>query len=84
MEDVIAVTTVGLAMVLLASGSCYYMVMRALSFRSGNQQTLDTFEGRIQNIEARLSDIQNIVLSIDDQLKRTPTSTPNPSVKELS
>lgn len=84
MEDVIAVTTFGLMMIILASGCCYYIIMRARSLKNSNRHTIDQFEDRIQNIENRLSDIQDIVLSIDDQLKRSPTHSVTPSVKELS
>jgi hypothetical protein len=84
MEDVIAVLGFSLVMVILASGCCFYIVQRARNkWKTGSAQ-IDQFEDRIQMIESRLSDIQDIVISIDDQLKRPSQNAAIPTARELS
>lgn len=85
MEDFIAVSAFGVVMIILASGICFYIVQRAKSkWGSGDQTKISEFEYRIQNIEARLGDIQDIVISIDDQLKRSKQQDVMPTSRELS
>jgi len=61
----------------LASALCYNIVQRTKhSAKHGPNIKIEQFEARIAAIETRLSDIQEIVISIDDQLKR-PTRQPS-------
>ncbi len=84
MEDVIFVLGFSLVMIILASGCCFYMVQRARAKGSMGSAQIDQFESRIQAIESRLSDIQEIVLSIDDQLKRPSQNAAISTARELS
>ncbi|MGA1194936.1 MAG: hypothetical protein ACO36I_00415 [Candidatus Latescibacterota bacterium] len=84
MEDVIAVLGFSLVMVILASGCCFYIVQRAKAKGNMSSAQINQFEDRIQTIESRLSDIQDIVISIDDQLKRPSQNVTTPTARELS
>lgn len=63
---------------------CYYILQKSKTKWQYDTTAVNQLEDRIQNIENRLSDIQEIVFSIDDQLKRPSTQSTTPSVKELS
>ena len=67
--------------VVLPIGGCYYLVRRANAKWHGTQSQL---EDRIQTIESRLGDIQEVVISIDDQLKRLSQNKVTPTVGDLS
>ena len=67
--------------VVLPIGGCYYLVRRANTKWHGTQSQL---EDRIQVIESRLSDIQEVVISIDDQLKRSSETNMTPTVSDPS
>lgn len=56
--------------VIFPLGLCYYLVQKAnANLKSASAQTAQ-FEDRIQALESRVGDVQDVVLSIDDQLKQ--------------
>jgi hypothetical protein len=66
---------IGTVLIILASTTSYYIVTRTKAKWKNNHvqiNKLDMFEARIAAIETRLTDIQDIVISIDEQLKRQP------------
>jgi hypothetical protein len=71
-------------LIILASGCCFYIVQRTKAKWVAGTSQIEQFENRIEAIEARLSDIQDIVISIDDQLKRSSHNNTTPTVRELS
>lgn len=86
MEEAVILVVLGLAaiLIILASGCCFYIVQRAKAKWTPGTSQIEQFEDRIQAIEARLHDIQDIVISIDDQLKRSSDTNTTPTLRELS
>ena len=65
-----------IVVIILVSALCYNIVQRAKHGKKhGPNVQIEQFQTRIAAIETRLADVQDIVISIDDQLKR-PTRQP--------
>jgi len=56
-------------LIILSAGTCHYIVQRAKNARKHGQVNADQLEQRLDILEKRLTDIQDIIISIDDQLK---------------
>lgn len=86
MEDAVILLVLGVMaiLIILASGCCYYIVQRTKAKWTTGTSQIEQFEDRIQTIESRLSDIQDIVISIDDQLKRSPQNNVTPTVSDIA
>ena len=86
MEDAIILMILGVTaiLIILASGGCYYIVQRSKAKWTTDTSKIEQFEDRIQAIESRLGDIQEVVISIDDQLKRSSQNQATPTVSDLS
>ena len=70
--EILLTITVGIVTILLASSFTFHIVQRTKAkWTHGRGVQVDQFEARIAAIETCLADIQDIVISIDDQLKRS-------------
>lgn len=70
--EIILTIAVCVAGLLITISIMHHAILRAKAkwkYEPGVQ--VEQFEARIANIENRLSDIQDIVIAIDDQLKRS-------------
>ena len=57
-------------LIILSAGACHFIVQRSKNLRKrGRVPDTDQIEQRLASLEKRLNDIQDIVISIDDQLK---------------
>ena len=83
-DKIIFASAFSMVLIILASGCFFYIVQRAKNKWKPGSAQIDQFENRIQLIESRLSDIQDIVISIDDQLKRPSQHAAIPTARELS
>ena len=63
---------ISICMIIAVSVCCYYFVQRTkATWKKGSGRPDDELQARIEALEGRVADIQDIVISIDDQLKRT-------------
>ena len=86
MEDAVILLTLSVTVILiiLASGCCFYIIQRTKARWTTDTSQIEQFEDRIQAIDARLSDLQDIVISIDDQLKRSSHANTTSTLREIS
>jgi len=75
--EILLTIAFSLVILLLTLSFSHYIVQRTKAkWTHGRGVQVDQFEARIAAIETRIADVQDIVISIDDQLKRT-TSRPD-------
>jgi Flp pilus assembly protein TadB len=60
----------GIALIVLATAVCKHVEQRAKHSVSNDAE--ERLTARIQNIERRLTDIQDVMIAIDEKLDRSP------------
>jgi len=60
----------GIALIILASGVCKYVEQRAKHSVSSDAE--ERLTARIEEFDRRLTDIQDVMITIDEKLDRSP------------